>query len=43
MNYKNLKVIMNNSYFKYSENFIYNFSQNKFFYLIYLKQIIKKK
>ncbi|ETB56420.1 hypothetical protein YYC_05566 [Plasmodium yoelii 17X] len=43
LNYKNLKVIMNNSYFKYSENFIYIFSQNKFFYLIYLKQIIKKK
>ncbi|SCM06427.1 conserved Plasmodium protein, unknown function [Plasmodium chabaudi chabaudi] len=42
LNYNNLKTIMNNSYFKYSENFIYNFSQNKFFYLIYLKQIIKK-
>ncbi|CAD2102692.1 conserved Plasmodium protein, unknown function [Plasmodium vinckei lentum] len=42
LNYNNLKIIMNNSYFKYSENFIYNFSQNKFFYLIYLKQIIKK-
>ncbi|CAD2098414.1 conserved Plasmodium protein, unknown function [Plasmodium vinckei] len=42
LNYNHLKIIMNNSYFKYSENFIYNFSHNKFFYLIYLKQIIKK-
>ncbi|KAI4836275.1 hypothetical protein MKS88_004065 [Plasmodium brasilianum] len=42
-NSKCTKIDMPSSFFKYEENYIYHFSKCKFFYLIYLKRIIKKR
>ncbi|CRG95229.1 conserved Plasmodium protein, unknown function [Plasmodium gallinaceum] len=37
-----IKKKVNASFLKYSDNYIYDFSKSKYFYLIYIKRIIKR-